>query len=340
MKFLDEAKIFLQSGKGGNGCVSFRREKYIEFGGPDGGDGGKGGNIFFKGVLNKNTLIDFRFRQHFKAQKGRDGAGKKKKGANGKNIFIEVPVGTSIYNDDYSVKLLEIKEENSELLFLAGGNGGFGNYKFKSSKNITPKKANAGYPGEEMWVRLRLNLIADIGIIGLPNAGKSSFLKFVTNASPKIADYPFTTLFPNLGVIYNKDHQEIILADIPGIIKNAYKGLGLGLKFLGHVEKCSQILHFIDISKRDIIKQYEIIRKELSKYGKGLDKKKEIIVLTKKDLVNEKVYSEKKKQLEHYTEKNNYAISIKDKISIDKLVNKLIFKNESMSKNKENKWSP
>ena len=340
MKFLDEAKIFLQSGKGGNGCVSFRREKYVEFGGPDGGDGGKGGDILFKGVQNKNTLIDFRFKQHFKAKKGKDGAGKKKKGANGNNVCIEVPLGTSVYNDDFTVKLLEISDNSSEILLLKGGNGGFGNHKFKSSKNVAPKKANIGYPGEEMWVRLRLNLIADIGIIGLPNAGKSSFLKFVTNANPKIADYPFTTLFPNLGVVNNKDQQEIILADIPGIIKNAYKGSGLGLKFLGHIEKCSKILHLIDISKRNIIKDYEVIRKELIKYGKGLDKKNELVVLTKKDLISDKACLEKIKKLKNYTKKNCYVISVKDKISIVKLINSLTVKTRLPGKVNEKKWTP
>tara|TARA_B100001248_G_C27385280_1_gene459298 strand:+ start:484 stop:1506 length:1023 start_codon:yes stop_codon:yes gene_type:complete len=340
MKFLDEAKIFLQSGKGGNGCVSFRREKYVEFGGPDGGDGGKGGDILFKGSLNKNTLIDFRFRQHYKAQKGKDGAGKKKKGATGNNICIEVPVGTSIYNEDYTIKLLEILDDNNPHLFLKGGNGGFGNYRFKSSKNITPKKANVGYPGEETWVRLRLNLIADIGIIGLPNAGKSSFLKYVTNANPKIASYPFTTLFPNLGVVSNRDYKEIILADIPGIIENAYKGSGLGLKFLGHIEKCSKILHFIDISKKDIIDKYKIIRKELSKYGKGLDEKKEIIVLTKKDLVSEETSRKKLAELKNITKKNNYSISIKDKSSIVKLLNNLFLKERNIMNKEVNKWTP
>ncbi|PPR25847.1 MAG: GTPase Obg/CgtA [Alphaproteobacteria bacterium MarineAlpha9_Bin4] len=340
MKFLDEAKIFLQSGKGGNGCVSFRREKYVEFGGPDGGDGGNGGNIVFKGSNNRNTLIDFRFQQHFKAQKGKDGAGKKRKGANGNTIYIEVPIGTSVYSDDYTVKLLEIFDENTEVVFLKGGKGGFGNHKFKSSKNVAPKKANLGYPGEEMWVRLRLNLIADIGIVGLPNVGKSSFLKFVTNANPKVGNYPFTTLFPNLGVINNKDYQEIILADIPGIIENAFNGSGLGLKFLGHIEKCSQILHFVDINKKNIIKDYQVIRNELNKYGKGLDKKKEILVLTKKDLVNDTVFKKKINNLKSYTGKNIYAISIKDKKSVDSLINKLVKKNKDILTEKEIKWTP
>ena len=340
MKFLDEAKIYICSGKGGNGCVSFRREKYIEFGGPDGGDGGNGGDIIFKGSRNRNTLIDFRFNQHFKAPKGNDGAGKKKKGAKGKSLCIEVPIGTSIYNQDYKVRLLEILDEDTHVLLLKGGKGGFGNHKFKSSKNIAPKKANLGYPGEEMWVWLRLNLIADIGIIGLPNVGKSSFLKFVTNASPKIGDYPFTTLFPNLGVISYKNFQELILADIPGIIKNAYKGSGLGLKFLGHIEKCNQLLHFIDINRKNILKDYDIIRGELDKYGKGLEKKKEIIVITKKDLETEAILLQRIKKLKSYTGKKIYGISIKDRKSIEKLLNHLLYAKNSTTDIIEEKWKP
>ena len=340
MKFLDEAKIFLQSGKGGDGCVSFRREKYLEFGGPDGGDGGSGGNIIFKGARNTNTLIDFRYQQHFKAQKGKDGSGKKKKGANGNSIYIEVPLGTSIYNDDLSVKLLEIQDENTETLLLKGGKGGFGNHKFKSSKNIAPKKANSGYPGEEMWVRLRLNLIADIGIVGLPNVGKSSFLKFVTNANPKVADYPFTTLFPNLGVFRYKDYRDIIFADIPGIIKNAYDGAGLGLKFLGHIEKCNYLLHFVDISKKDVVKDYQLVRNELYKYGKGLDKKKEILVLTKMDLLNLQNCKEKVELLKNYSKKKIYTISIKDGKSINKLLIYFVKQKANNMQTKEEKWTP
>ena len=236
--------------------------------------------------------------------------------------------------------MLEVQDENIEKLFLKGGKGGFGNHKFKSSKNISPKRANMGYPGEEMWVWLRLNLIADIGIVGLPNAGKSSFLKFVTNANPKIASYPFTTLFPNLGVIRYKNYQDIIIADIPGIIKNAFSGAGLGLKFLGHIEKCTFLLHFVDISKKDIIKDYKIIRNELNKYGKGLEKKKEILVLTKIDLLNKEDYDEKINLLKNYTGKNIYAISIKSKKSIDKLLLNLLNKKFEKHPRKEEKWTP
>ena len=255
MKFLDQAKIFVKAGNGGSGSASFRREKFIEYGGPDGGDGGNGGDIVFKCVTNRNTLIDFRFKQHFRAKSGKDGSGKRKKGAQGDSILIEVPQGTSIYNDDKSVKLLELKKANEELVFLKGGNGGFGNYKFKSSKNISPRTSNPGYPGKDMWVRLRMNLIADVGIIGLPNVGKSSFLKSTTRANPKIANYPFTTLAPNLGVVSFDNYDELVIADIPGIIKNANKGIGLGLKFLGHVEKCNLLLHFLDINDKHILKK-------------------------------------------------------------------------------------
>ena len=286
MKFLDEAKIFLQSGAGGNGCVSFRREKYIEYGGPDGGDGGNGGDIVFRAVSNKNTLIDFRYQQHFKANRGKDGSGKRKKGPSGKALFIDVPYGTSVYTEDKSTKLLELNKDSEEAMLLKGGKGGFGNFKFKSSRNVSPKKSNPGQPGNAMWVRLRLNLIADAGIIGLPNVGKSSFLKSITNANPKIGDYPFTTLHPNLGVVTYKNYEELVIADIPGIIKNASSGVGLGIKFLGHIEKCKVLLHFLDCSQKNITKNYEIIREELLKYGSGLNEKKEILVLTKSDLID------------------------------------------------------
>ena len=340
MKFLDEAKIFLQSGAGGNGCVSFRREKYIEYGGPDGGDGGKGGDVIFRAVSNKNTLIDFRYKQHFKANKGKDGSGKRKKGTSGKVLFIDVPCGTSVYTDDKSTKLLELNKEFEEAMILKGGKGGFGNFKFKSSRNVTPKKSNPGQPGSSMWVRLRLNLIADVGIIGLPNVGKSSFLKSITNASPKIGDYPFTTLHPNLGVVSYEHHDELVIADIPGIIKNASSGIGLGLKFLGHVEKCNVLIHFLDSSQKNIIKNYEIIREELSKYGASLKEKKEILVLTKSDLINESQVNKYSKQLKSYSNKNVIPISINNLNSLIALKKLLLSEKNKNKQFDTEKWQP
>ena len=340
MKFLDEAKIYLQSGKGGNGCVSFRREKFIEYGGPDGGDGGNGGDIIFRCVSNRNTLIDFRFKQHFKARAGKDGSGKRKKGAKGDSLLIEVPVGTSVYSDDKSIKLIEFSKNNEELVFLKGGNGGFGNYKFKSSKNISPKTSNPGYPGKEMWVRLRLNLIADIGIIGLPNVGKSSFLNITTRANPKIANYPFTTIIPNLGVVNLGNFDELVIADIPGIIKNANKGVGLGLKFLGHIEKCNLLLHFLDVNDNQIINNYKNIRNELQKYSKYVADKKEIIVLTKSDLCSENYKQTQLKKINGISKNKICIISIKDKKSIMDL-KKILFREKKAFYNiKTEKWSP
>ncbi len=340
MKFLDEAKIFLQSGAGGNGCVSFRREKFIEFGGPDGGDGGNGGDIVFKAVNNKNTLIDFRYRQHFKGSRGRDGAGKKKKGAAGQTLFIEVPCGTSLYSDDNKTKLLELNKENEEHVFLKGGKGGFGNYKFKSSRNVTPIKSNPGETGTEIWVRLRLNLIADIGIIGLPNVGKSSFLKSVTNANPKIANYPFTTLHPNLGVLNFDNYSELVIADIPGIIKDASKGTGLGIKFLGHIEKCQILLHFLDSTEKNLIGNYKTIRNELDKHSANLIKKKEIVILTKSDLKNKKVLNNQIKNLSNALKKNILAISIYDIDSIIVLKNLLLLEKNKNIEAVPKKWNP
>ena len=340
MKFLDEAKIFLSSGSGGNGCVSFRREKYIEYGGPDGGDGGKGGDLVFRAVKNRNTLVDFRYQQHYKAARGEDGAGKRKKGASGKNLYIEVPCGTSIFSDDKSTKLLELTKENEEIIFLKGGKGGFGNYKFKSSRNVTPKKSNPGEKGTEIWVRLRLNLIADVGIIGLPNAGKSSFLKCITNAKPKIANYPFTTLHPNLGVVNYNNHSELVLADVPGIIKNANKGVGLGLKFLGHVEKCKILLHFIDSSQSNIKNNYKLIRKELNLYNSSLSDKLEIIVLTKSDLINKNQINLKMKTLSKIIKNKILAISINDINSIIFLKDLLLKEKNKHYKLVSKKWSP
>ena len=283
MKFLDQAKIYVASGKGGKGCVGFRREKYIEYGGPNGGDGGRGGDVVFITDQNLNTLIDFRFQQHFKAMKGQDGMGKNKTGASGKDTIIKVPPGTEIYNEDKSVLLEDLVENNQKHIFLKGGKGGLGNSHFKSSTNQAPRQFTNGNPLEEQWIWLSLKLFADVGIIGLPNAGKSTFLSKISNAQPKVADYPFTTLHPVLGVMKKFD-KEIVVADIPGLIEGAHEGKGLGDTFLAHIERCKILLHLVDSSDPNWKENYLIVRKELEKYGQKLDQKEEVIALSKQDL--------------------------------------------------------
>ena len=285
MKFLDEAKIFVQSGPGGNGCVSFRREKYVEFGGPNGGDGGRGGDIIFEAVDSLNTLIDFRYRQHFKAKRGDGGMGKNMSGAAAPPIVIKVPAGTQILSEDKETVLADLTETGQRIVFLKGGDGGFGNTHFKSSTNQAPRRADPGWPGEEMWVWLRLKLIADAGLVGLPNAGKSTFLAAVSRARPKIGDYPFTTLHPNLGVV-TIGENEFIVADIPGLIEGAHEGSGLGDRFLGHIERCGVLLHLIDGTQDDVAGAYRTIRNELAAYGGGLDEKSEIVGLNKIDALD------------------------------------------------------
>ena len=290
MKFLDEAKIYLKAGDGGPGCVSFRREKYVEFGGPDGGDGGKGGDIYFEAVDNLNTLIDFRYQQHFKAESGKNGAGKNKTGHSGKDIFIKVPVGTVILSEDKKQIYKDLKEKESYLA-VVGGKGGKGNFKFKSSTNQAPRRFQQGIKGQEMWVWLRLKLIADIGFVGVPNVGKSTLLSILSNAKPKIADYPFTTVKPQLGIL-RSNLGELVLADLPGLIKGASKGTGLGLRFLAHIERCKAIIHLCDLSVESdakFIENYKMIRKEILSYDKEVSKKKEIILLSKCDLATDKV---------------------------------------------------
>src|SRR6186713_2198039 len=284
MKFLDEAKVYIASGAGGNGCVSFRREKFIEFGGPNGGDGGSGGDVVVEAVTGLNTLIDYRYQQHFKAQRGGNGMGKDRAGANGKDVVLKVPVGTQVYEEDGETLLADLTEVGQRVTIAEGGNGGFGNAHFKSSTNRAPRHANPGQPGEEHTIRLRLKLIADAGIIGLPNAGKSTFLAAVSAAKPKIADYPFTTLHPNLGLV-RIDGFDFVLADIPGLIEGAHEGVGIGDRFLGHVERTAVLLHLIDATLDDVPEAYAIVRGEVEAYGAGLEDKPEIVALSKSDAV-------------------------------------------------------
>jgi len=282
MKFLDEAKVYIASGAGGNGAIAFRREKFIEFGGPSGGDGGKGGDVLVEAVNGLNTLIDYRYQQHFKAERGGNGMGKDRHGANGKDALLRVPVGTQIYEEDGETLLADLTAVGQRVSISKGGNGGFGNAYFKTSTNQAPRRANPGQPGEERVIRLRLKLIADAGLIGLPNAGKSTFLARVSAAKPKIADYPFTTLQPQLGVV-EIDGREFVLADIPGLIEGAHEEIGLGDRFLGHVERCRVLLHLIDGTLEDAGAAYQTIRAELSAYGHGLAEKPEIVALNKAD---------------------------------------------------------
>lgn len=315
MKFLDQAKIFVKSGDGGRGCVSFRREKYIEFGGPNGGDGGKGGSVIFEAVENLNTLIDFRYQQHFKAQRGQHGMGSDMAGAKGEDLIIKVPVGTEIVADDGETVLADMVTPGQKFLIAKGGDGGRGNTRFKTSTNQAPRYAEPGWPGEEKWVWLKLKIIADIGLIGLPNAGKSTFLSAVTKARPKIADYPFTTLHPHLGVAW-VDNKEIVLADIPGLIEGAHEGVGLGDKFLKHVERCSAFLHLIDATAEDIVEPYKTIRKELELYKAELIKKPEVVALNKCDSLSKEEQEAKVAELEKVCGHEVFAISAIAKVGV------------------------
>ena len=310
MQFLDQAKIYLQSGKGGNGCVSFRREKYVEFGGPDGGAGGKGGDIIFEGCSSLNTLIDFRYKQHFKAKKGTDGSGKNCNGAKGQDIIIKVPIGTQVISD--------------------------------TDKEQAPRRSNPGLEGEEIWVWLRLKILADVGLLGLPNAGKSSLLSAITNAKPKIGNYPYTTLTPQLGILRNYN-QEIVLADIPGLINDAHKGVGIGTRFLGHIERCKVLLHLIDAKSKDPLQNYKDIIKEITKYGKGLEKKSQILIISKADLVSEKKLQVIIKKIEEYSKSSVLVSSSVKRIGLNELIDILFAKVDKLNNNKEikeEKWSP
>jgi GTPase len=308
MKFLDEAKVYIASGAGGNGCVSFRREKFIEFGGPNGGDGGKGGDVVVEAVNGLNTLIDYRYQQHFKAQRGGNGMGKDRAGANGKDVVLKVPIGTQVYEEDGETLIADLTEVGERATLAKGGNGGFGNTHFKSSTNRAPRHANPGQPGEEGTIRLRLKLIADAGLIGLPNAGKSTFLAAVSAAKPKIADYPFTTLHPQLGVV-KVDEREFVLADLPGLIEGAHEGAGLGDRFLGHTERCRVLLHLVDGTIEDAVAAYRTVRAELEAYGQGLSEKPEIVALSKADAMTSELVKAQSSKLKKASKKTPLVLS-------------------------------
>ena len=315
MKFIDEAKVFIKSGDGGDGCLSFRREKYIEFGGPDGGNGGRGGNIYVQGVKGLNTLVDFRFQKHFRAKKGVHGAGRKRNGAAGKDIVLKLPLGTQIYEDD---ELIEDIVSIKKILLFEGGKGGLGNTNFKSSTNRAPRKITLGEKGYEADVVFKLKLIADTGLIGLPNAGKSSFMKKLTAAKTKVGDYPFTTIVPKLGVMRKGDSEKII-ADIPGLIEGAHTGTGLGFQFLRHIERCTSIIHILDVAEKNVVSNYKTIRNELKSYNVDLKNKPEIVVLNKSDLLENEDIKKVKKSLMKITKNKVYIISTITNEGIDEL---------------------
>ncbi|MDA8537910.1 GTPase ObgE [Candidatus Pelagibacter bacterium] len=323
MKFLDQVKIYVKAGSGGHGSPSFRREKFIEYGGPDGGDGGKGGSILLRSERNLNTLIDYRFQQHHKAERGENGSGQNRTGRGGKDLFLKVPIGTQVFEEDNKTLIYDFKKEGEEFAVANGGKGGLGNTRFKSSTNRAPKKFTKGTLGEEYTIWLQLKTIADIGIVGLPNAGKSSLLAAITNATPKIANYKFTTLNPNLGVA-TYDDKEITLADIPGLVEGAHVGIGLGIQFLKHIERCKTLMHLIDITNEDIENAYLQVKKELGSYSKEILNKKEIIVLNKTDLLDE---YEVKKIVNNFSKNKKSEVttlSTLDKESISKIKAKLL----------------
>ena len=323
MKFLDQVKIFVKAGTGGSGSASMRREKFIEFGGPDGGNGGKGASIIIKSERNLNTLIDYRYTQHFKAERGQDGMSKNKSGKSGKNLYLKVPIGTQLLEEDNKTLLFDFKLEKEEFVVANGGRGGLGNTNFKTSTNRAPRKFTKGQEGEEFWIWLQLKTIADIGIIGLPNAGKSSLLAAITNANPKIANYKFTTINPNLGVA-EYDDKEITIADIPGLIEGAHKGTGLGIKFLKHIERCKTLIHMIDITDKNLEDSYKQIKNEISKYSKELLKKKEIIILNKTDLIEKEMIEKIKKNFSKSKKCDVLTLSTLDKKSVSKIKAKLL----------------
>ena len=323
MKFLDQAKIYIKAGNGGSGSASFRREKFVEYGGPDGGDGGDGGSIIVQSDRNLNTLIDFRYAQHFKAQHGKPGSKRNKTGANGEDLILKVPLGTQVYEEDNNTLIYDFTKNKEKYLVASGGKGGLGNVRFKSSTNRAPRKKTNGKLGEEFWIWLQLKVIADIGIIGKPNAGKSSLLAALTRAKPKIANYPFTTINPNLGVSYFGG-KEITLADIPGLVEGAHKGVGLGDKFLRHIERCKILLHLIDLSEDDLLNSYKKIKSELSNYDKDLIKKKEIIFFNKSDLLDENQINEKLKEFKKKIKTKYEIVSVYSNKDLQKIKKLLI----------------
>ena len=325
MKFLDQAKIYIKAGNGGAGVSSFRREKYIEFGGPDGGDGGNGGSIIFESERNLNTLIDFRYTQHFKAENGKPGSKKNKTGASGKDLVLKIPVGTQIYEEDDNTLIYDFIKNKDRFVIASGGRGGLGNTKFKSSINRAPRRKTTGSKGEEFWIWLQLKVIADVGIIGLPNAGKSSLLSRCSRAKPKIANYPFTTINPNLGVL-NFNEREIILADIPGLIEGSHKGIGLGDKFLRHIERCKTLIHLIDISEENVNENYLKVRFELSKYDKSILEKKEVVIFNKTDLISKEIQEIKINKFKKHFKQKFETLSLVTNKNLKK-VKEIIYKN-------------
>jgi len=323
MKFLDQAKVYVRSGDGGAGCVSFRREKFIEFGGPDGGDGGRGGDVWIECVDGLNTLIDYRYQQHFKAKKGDHGKGANRTGARGADVVLKVPAGTQILDEFEETILADLTTPGERIKLLEGGNGGFGNAQFKSSTNQAPRRANPGLEGQERWIWLRLKLIADAGLVGLPNAGKSTFLAATTAAKPKIADYPFTTLHPGLGVV-RVDGREFVLADIPGLIEGAHEGIGIGDRFLGHVERCRALLHLVDGTSEHAGKAYKTVRAELAAYGHGLDEKPEIVALSKTDALSPELLKQQKERLRRAAGRTPLILSAQSGRGVDEALRALL----------------
>ena len=323
MKFLDQVKIYVKAGNGGDGSPSFRREKFIEFGGPDGGDGGKGGSVILRAERNLNTLVDYRFQQHHKAKRGENGSGQNRTGKNGEDLVLKVPLGTQVFEEDNKTLIFDFMNIEEKFIVASGGKGGLGNTRFKSSTNRAPRKFTKGFIGEEFVIWLQLKTIADIGIIGLPNAGKSSLLAALTNANPKIANYKFTTLNPNLGVT-KYDNKEITIADIPGLVEGAHKGTGLGIKFLKHIERCKSLLHLIDITNDDLKKSYKQIKNELKSYSSKLSKKKELVILNKVDLMDNKDLKKIIKEFSKNTNSEVLTLTTFEKKSISKIKSKLI----------------